>query len=184
MNRLRWTLGSLASRLGWPGMAGAALLAFALAFQLTAVSTFNTELDARRAEATRLSARYQIALKEPAAVKPGATQQLATFYEFFPPAKTVPDWLSRLNQVAAKHGVTLERGEYKLVQEQGWKLQRYQMILPVKGSYAQIRAFIADALVAVPAAAVNEIALKRDGVAATTLEAQIRLTLFLGANAS
>lgn len=184
LSRMQWEVSRQGASLGWAGALGVMLIVFAAAFYISAVKSLKQETTARREEATRLNARLRIGMSSPAAIKPGLPQQLHTFYEFFPPPRTLPDWLARLNEIAGKHGLALERGEYKWIQERGWRLQRYQMILPVKGNYEQIRAFVADLLVAVPALAVNEITLKREGIAATTVEAQIKLTLFLGAHES
>lgn len=179
-----WTLSRHGARLGWLGGAGALLMVFSTAFQLTMSSKIRNEIIELQDEAARLQTRHQMALTQPVAVKPGVAQQLTTFYEFFPPQGALPDRLSKVYAAARKRGVILERGEYKVVQEQGWRLLRYQITLPVKGSYEQIRGFAADVLAAVPASAIDEITLKRDGIGATVIEAQIKLTLFLGANVS
>lgn len=182
IRRVAWEVARQGQRLGWPGALGALLLAFAGAWYFTAVLSQQKEVTALRGEAERLRARYQMAIKQPAAFKPGLPQQLGTFYEFFPASATLPDWLDRVYAAADKRGVALERGEYKVVQERGWRLMRYQITLPVKGTYEQIRGFVADVLTQVPAAAVDEIGLKREGIGATVIEAQIKLTLFLGAD--
>jgi hypothetical protein len=52
-------------------------------------------------------------------------------------------------------------------------------MLPVKGSYEQIRGFVAAVLNDVPAAALEDIGLRRDAIGARTLEARLKLTLFL-----
>jgi len=160
------------------------LLVFAVAFYWTAVFSQRADIDGLRSEAERLRSRYQMAITQPTNLKPGLPQQLRTFYEFFPPPATLPDWLSRVYAIAAKHEIKLERAEYKLIQERGWRLSRYQLTLPVTGSYEQIRRFITDVLTQVPAAALDEIALKRENIGATNIEAQIKLTLFLGASES
>jgi hypothetical protein len=50
----------------------------------------------------------------------------------------------------------------------------------VVGSYGQIRGFVGQVLADVPAAALEEITLRRESAASPTLEARIRLTLYLG----
>jgi Tfp pilus assembly protein PilO len=184
LRRVVWTLSRQGARLGWAGGAGALLIVFAVVFQLTASSKIHNEIKELKDDAALLQSRHQMALTQPVAVKPGVTQQLTTFYEFFPPQSAVPDRLAKVYAAARKRGIILERGEYKVVQEQGWRLLRYQITLPVKGSYEQIRGFAADVLAAVPASAIDEISLKRDGIGATVIEAQIKLTLFLGASTS
>jgi Tfp pilus assembly protein PilO len=184
LTRLRWEAARHGARLGWLGGVGALLILVTALFHFSVRPKIINEINSLQEDAARLRARHQMALTQPVAAKMGVSQQLTTFYEFFPPQGALPDRLAKVYAAASKRGVTLERGEYKVVQEQGWRLLRYQITLPVKGSYEQIRGFVADVLTALPASAVDEISLKRDGIGATVIEAQIKLTLFLGANAS
>lgn len=73
----------------------------------------------------------------------------------------------------------LSSSEYRLVNENDARLARYEMILPVNGRYPQIRAFMADALEAVPAMAISAIAIKRESVTSEKLEARLEINLFL-----
>jgi hypothetical protein len=57
------------------------------------------------------------------------------------------------------------------------RLVRYRMTLPVSGTYPQVRAFVVDVLRDVPAAALDDIQLRRD--AAGRIEARVRFSLFL-----
>ena len=66
------------------------------------------------------------------------------------------------------------------MQDRNWKLTRYQLTLPVKGSYRQIRGFIAQVLTDVPASALEEIGFRRDTVGTDRIDARLRLTLYLG----
>jgi Tfp pilus assembly protein PilO len=180
LKRLLWEARRQTAMLGWLGALGVGLVVFAVAFRFSAVAALHSELDDLREEAERLRARYHMALKQPGGVKPGPAQQLRTFYEFFPPRATLPDWLSRVYIAADKTGVRLESGEYRLVQERGWRLARYQVTLPIRGSYEQIRGFIAEVLNEIPAAAIDDVGLKRENIGSTTIEARIRFTLFMG----
>ena len=67
-------------------------------------------------------------------------------------------------RIAQKHGVELSSSEYRLVNDNDARLARYEMILPVKGKYSQVRAFMATALEAVPAMAISAIAIAPNGV--------------------
>ena len=53
------------------------------------------------------------------------------------------------------------------------------MILPVKGKYSQVRAFMATALEAVPAMAISAIAIKRENVTSEKLEVRLEVNLYL-----
>ncbi|MEK7844717.1 MAG: hypothetical protein AAB259_03050 [Pseudomonadota bacterium] len=81
--------------------------------------------------------------------------------------------------MAKKQGVDLSSSEYRLVNENDERLARYEMVLPAKGTYPQIRAFMADALEAVPAMAISAIAIKRENVTSEKLEVRLEINLYL-----
>ncbi len=164
-------------RLGRAGVVGIALLAFAAAFYFSAVAPLATELAGLRAEADALDRRLQAGGVAPRGGTPA--EQLAAFYAFFPPPHSSPEWLGKINAAARAKGLVLRSGEYKLERAADRKLTRYQITLPVAGSYAQIRGFVAQVLADVPAAALEEITLRRESVSSPTVEARIRLTLYL-----
>jgi Tfp pilus assembly protein PilO len=166
-------------RLGRPGVAGIALIAFVAAFYGSTVAPLERELKNLRGEAERLESRLRMG--GPVAQGGAASaEQLATFYAFFPAPQSSPDWIGKIYRAAKAKGLALRSGEYKLERRGELKLARYQITLPVTGSYAQIRAFIGAVLSEVPAAALEEVSLRRESVSSPTLEARIRLTLYLG----
>jgi hypothetical protein len=164
--------------IGWPGMAGLALLALSIAVAATAISVRLTELDA--VQAASEGREQRVAGDAQSRAQASRDEQLLKFYGHFPALSTLPDWLERVYGAAEKNGVALEIGEYRLVQEKNWKLTRYQVTLPVKGSYQQIRGFIAQVLTDVPASALEEVGFKRDTVGSDRIDARLRLTLYLG----
>jgi Tfp pilus assembly protein PilO len=108
--------------------------------------------------------------------------QLSNFYAFFPLSENVPELLGRVNQSALQHQLMLEKGEYKLSREAEFGLARYQVTLPVRGQYADVRGFVNDVLEAIPSAAVEELTLKRETIDAPELEARVRFVIFLGSS--
>jgi len=164
--------------IGWPGVAGLALFALSIAVAATAISVRLAEFNAVRAESEGRQERA--AGDAQSRAQPSRDEQLLKFYGHFPALSTLPDWLERVYGAAEKNGVALETGEYRLVQEKNWKLTRYQLTLPVKGSYQQIRGFIAQVLTEVPASAIEEIGFRRDTVGSDRIDARLRLTLYLG----
>jgi len=165
-------------QLGRAGVVGIALVAFAVAFYVSAVAPLASELAGLRAEADDLEQRLQ-----PGGLSGGAkgtpAEQRATFYAFFPSPQSSPDWLGKINAAARAKGLVLRSGEYKLERSADQKLVRYQITLPVAGSYAQIRGFVGQVLADVPAAALEEITLRRESASSPMLEARVRLTLYL-----
>jgi hypothetical protein len=173
LNRLREELG----RLGWPGVVGLALLAFAVMIVASALLPLRAEVLRLRVEADELQRRVGGGER---AGRPQVGDQLATFYAFFPPPDSSPDWLGKIHAIAQAKGVQLASGEYRLERAPSPRLRRYQMTLPVQGSYAQIRGFIGEVLEQVPAAVVEEVSLRRESVESQRVEARVRLTLYLG----
>jgi Tfp pilus assembly protein PilO len=179
VNALIERLRTAVEQLGRSGVVGIALLAFAAAFYFSAVAPVGTELADLRAEAERLQRRLQMS-GSAAGAKGTPAEQLATFYAFFPSPQSSPDWLGKIHAAARAKGLVLRSGEYKLERSADQRLVRYQITLPVAGSYAQIRGFVGQVLADVPAAALEEITLRRESVSSPVLEARIRLTLYLG----
>lgn len=167
-------------RLGWPGAVGIALVVFAAAFWLSALRPAIAERDALREQAVKLEQRYRAGGALATRERASPSEQLATFYAFFPAAASTPEWLAKIHAAAAAKGLQLTAGEYKVSRPANAKLARYQITLPVQGSYPQIRGFIGAVLAEVPAAVLEDISLKRDSVENPKLDARIRLTLYLG----
>lgn len=111
----------------------------------------------------------------------GATpaEQLAGFYRIFPEERYSPQWLEKLAALAEKNGLSLDQGEYKATQDKAGRLMRFQIMLPVKGEYPQIRRFLAALPVETPIIALENVQFTRQNIADSTVEARIRLTLYM-----
>lgn len=112
-------------------------------------------------------------------VKLDDDQTLQVFYDFFPRNDSSPYWINELDKIAKKRGVELSSGDYRLLLEKESKLARYEIQLPVRGSYPQIRAFIADALQAVPTLALADITFKRESVQSGRIDVRLSMHLYL-----
>ena len=180
MKRALWLARQALERAGWQGAAGVGLLVVSIILCATALPARIAERDGLRQEIDGLRARYLMSGGAVDVTKSPREDQLATFYGFFPKLTTLPDWLERIYDAADANGVALEAGEYRLIQERDWKLARYQLTLPLKGSYTQVRGFVAQVLNEIPAAALDEVAFKREAIGATALDVRVKLTLYLG----
>ena len=108
-----------------------------------------------------------------------STQEIAEFYKQFPAGASLPKWLRLIDTTALKRHLVLNRGDYKLTQSKQGQLQRYEIVLPVSGSYVQIRQFIADVLQQLPALALSDLQIKRDNAMSPIVEARLVFVLFL-----
>jgi hypothetical protein len=176
VDRLRREVG----RLGAAGVVGIGLLVFAATFYLSAYRPAQVALAALRTEAQALQDRLRMG-GSLTGREAAPAEQLATFYAFFPRPASTPQWLARIYAAAAAHDIALEAGEYKLDRKPGERLARYEIVLPVKGTYAQVRGFVAEVLATVPAAVLEEVNLRRESVQSARLDARVRITLYVGA---
>lgn len=177
MKALLWSLRRQVSALGWPGVSGAVLIAGSVVFAVSAIAPLETRISESKTDVESLRAKLQAAPVGAGAISAG--DPLANFYAFFPPLGAAPEWLQRVFGLAETQGLRLESGEYKLKREKDFKLARYELTLPVRGGYAQIREFVSQVLTEVPASSLDEVTIRREDPGSATVEARIRLTLYL-----
>lgn len=164
--------------LGISGLLGIALAVFALAFALSALLPARARLHEARLDA--LSAQAQASKPRQAApVDSSPAAQLATFYKAFPPQPDAPDWLDKIYALAQSQNLELYHGEYSVAADSKTDLARYRIVLPLKGSYAQIRSFLGGVLQEVPYLALDDVDFQRPKVGDGQIEARVRMSLYL-----
>ena len=89
------------------------------------------------------------------------------------------EWLKLIFSEAVAAGIPLSQGDCSLVADANGGYDKLQITLPVKGSYQQIRAFAKALLEKLPALSLDEMSLRRDSIKSPTVEARLRLTLYL-----
>jgi len=178
LKRARWRLRRAVAALGWAAIGGVALGLFAAGFGVFTVLPLQAEVKGLRERVQRLEAQAgtQARRIEPAQ-RPDAG--LGAFYAQLPPAAQAPEVVRRLHARAREAGLALERGEYRPLPDASGRLLRYQLVLPVKGSYPQVKRFLAQALHDTPGLALDAIGLQRDEGAGAALEVQLRFTVFM-----
>jgi hypothetical protein len=107
---------------------------------------------------------------------PKAKTNLTAFYGFLESKEETTDALAKLYAIGKATGVELQSGSYR-TQPAAGRLERYELALPVAGSYAQIRDFLNRALAEIPSLSLDQMTLRRDGRNEATLHAELRLTL-------
>lgn len=176
---LAWTAKRTLIGLRWPGLLGLVLVVCALAFHFAGVRPLHQRAAALDAEAAALASQIGSRGEDTPRVTPRS--QLANFYAFFPVIESIPDVLGKVQGAARDNGLLLEKGEYRLAEEREFPVGRYQITLPLRGTYPQVRGFVNDVLDAVPAAALEDLAMEREAAGDPSLEARVRFTLFVGA---
>ena len=176
--QLRWNLG----RIGSMGKIGWGLMVATLIYLFSAVLPHDAELEKLKTRADTLQAQLasiQTGSLAESGIKMSGDQALQVFYDFFPAIDSSPFWIRELTRVAKEKNVELSSSDYRLINEADARLARYEMILPVRGNYKQIRAFIAAALEAVPAMAISAVAVRRENVTSEILEVRLEANLYL-----
>ena len=168
--------------LPWVALAlllGAAVLQWAVLPRLTG------KLGLERAASVRLEQSLAARPSQPAAGQSSADElsllakRHAAFKDLLAAGVDTTRLIETLFATAARENIVLAQAEYKWAQDADGGYRTLEMLLPVKGSYPQVRRFIDNALAAMPAAALEEAAFRRDGVAAAGLEARLRFVFFL-----
>jgi Tfp pilus assembly protein PilO len=185
-----WQLRQIAKKLGVFGLLGLAIALGCGLFYASKITPINDQI-----------LQHNESIQQ---VKPNNTEQknlsipinnvpqqitsddITKFYARFPNGASLPKWLSLINETAIKHGLLLNRGDYKLTQIKSTQiksnpgqLSRYEIMLPVTGQYSQIRQFIAQVLYQMPALALSEMQIKRENTLRPTVEARLVFVLML-----
>jgi len=161
-------------------MLGLAILLGSPIFYATTVLPMQEQLATLKVEQVQL--RRDIAKNQHREAKPAPTgeMQLKEFYGQFPSLNRSEEWLVKIYAAAERQHIVLESGAYKLTGAEAGNIQRYQITLPLKGSHVQIRRFLSDLLTEVPTLSLDDISFKRETIDLSTVNAVIKLTLFLG----
>ncbi len=181
MNAVLLNLHRLRYRLGTFGLAGLAVAIGGSVIYLFAV--LPAEQQAQSSAAQLLHLRMQpktTSVAEPSRI--GDSAALAEFYGQFSAMHALPDMLKTLHALAQKHHITLDRGDFKFGNAEGDKLLRYEITLPVKCSYPDLRSFIDEAARNLPTMGLSEINLKREAVGDNMVQAKLAFVLFLSGN--
>lgn len=163
--------------IGRSGLGALLVLAGTAAFHLLAVMPLKAEIAELRVQADGLQATAQQARRAKAA--PEGVEQLQTFYGLIPAIGEAPLLLNEVFGTAARSGVRIDASHYRIVEGKGGRITRYEITLPVTGSYVQVRNFVAFVLSYVPSLSLDAVAIRKDKIDDGEVRADIRMTLYL-----
>ncbi|MBT9591182.1 MAG: hypothetical protein IV089_09785 [Thiobacillus sp.] len=172
MNTLWWHINQWARRIGAAGLVGLGLLIAALLLQLTQVEPTQRAAIAQRERLTQLQLDAAVQDSTPAPVPFNPLAML-------PPTGEAAQLIGELERMAQAHGLELPSGQYSVTPLTATSLLRWQLILPVEAPYPALHAFIATALERLPNLTLDELKLKRERIEDETLQADLRLSLFV-----
>jgi hypothetical protein len=134
----------------------------------------------RLAQALRHAAALQPAPVpgQPAGHHPAASE-LDRFYARFASQDAFPDALDQLLRTASAHALSLNEGAYTVTRENAGKLVRFQIMLPLRGNYPQVRNFLVALARDVPGIALENAQFERRDVGDPALDVKLQLVLFL-----
>ncbi|HUQ75547.1 MAG TPA: GspMb/PilO family protein [Burkholderiales bacterium] len=107
-----------------------------------------------------------------------AAEKIGAVYQYLEKAETTTDWLAKLYAIGKATGVELQSASYK-TQSAGGRLERYEIVVPLTGSYTQMRDFLKRSLAEIPVLSLDQISLKRENRREGTVQAELRLTLHM-----
>lgn len=176
-----WRVQRAVRTMGWPAIGGVALAVFAAGLFVSSVMPLQTQVAALREQVRQLET-HSVGGRSRTTETAYPDAQLDAFYGEFPRRQQAPETVRRLHAHARSAGLVLERGEYRPLPDTSGKLVRYQIQLPVRGSYPQVRDFLGRAMRSTPGLALDGIGFQREDDS-QAIEAQLRFTVFLRADA-
>lgn len=127
---------------------------------------------------------------------PDRQEQLVAFYEYFPTESQMVAILAKLHDAAPRRNLSLPHGEYRLIAAQSNQasgqvsatspsnsLMRYEIVLPVKGNYQDIRGFVSDVLMEQSGIALDSLTFSRVNNTRVGVDAELHFTLYVRAGA-
>jgi Type II secretion system (T2SS), protein M subtype b len=111
--------------------------------------------------------------------QPASTaDKVSAVYDFLRTEEQTTDWLAKLHGIGTATGVQFKTATYRTQQTEG-RIVRYEIVLPVAGSYPQIREFLRRSLAEIPVMSIDQLALKRESRKDGALQAELRMTLHM-----
>jgi hypothetical protein len=169
---VRERLARLAHELGPLGLAALCLLAALAAFRILILTPLELRNQALHERVARQAPPAQ------AGAPASAPDQFAAVYEFLQREEEPSDWLAKLHGIGTATGVQLKSATYRSQAAEG-RIARYEIVLPVAGSYPQIRDFLKRSLAEIPVLSLDQITLKRETRNDPAVQAELRLTLHI-----
>jgi hypothetical protein len=173
-----WHIRRYSQAFGWPGAAAILLSVLCACFVFFIQKPLQERVATLKQESAMLRVLSKSKPSDQKILNPA--DQLVEFYRFFPKQDTVSDWMEKLYAAAMQQGLNIVQGEYRLAHDRDGKNTRYDIVLPIKGGYVQLRKFIAQTLVDVPTLSLDGISFARQKIGDQTVDAQLRFTLYLG----
>ena len=160
----------LRHELGGLGMLALLVLAGALVFSFAVVQPLE-------AKSRGVAARVAALREQPRDSSSPAGEKLGELYNYLAKPEQTTDWLAKLYAIGQATGVELASATYS--SEQAGRIERYQIALPVSGTYAQMRQFLDRSLAEIPVLSLDQMTLKRESRREGVVQAELKMTLHM-----
>lgn len=162
-------------RIGWVGIAGVAMVVVA-AWSAWQAPRWKNE--ARQLESRTVAERARLEeLSRDVASRPDSNRQISQFIGWFPRFEQSTADLGKIYAQAEAQHIVLPKGEYQLSREIAAEFLSYEVIFPVKDSYANVRRFVAAVLKDLPHAALSELRIERTNAETEQVEARVHFSI-------
>jgi len=150
---------------------------FSLGLLLAAALFFSLVVKPAQQSSDELDLELTKHASRPVSTEPaGAGDRLAALYKFLQRSEAPTDWLAKLYGIAVATGVELQSASYRTPLATG-RVERYEISVPVTGSYGQIREFVKRSLAEIPVLSIDQLSIKRQSRNDGAVQAELRLTL-------
>lgn len=166
--------GLVSNGIGLPGVLGLGLVFFAASFYFSALAPALTERDRLQAEEQKLVLPDQ----QPQASVIAASGETPSAPGTLPPSAEAMELFDRLHAAGEKNGIAIERATYNVIRHEQHAALQYEVTLPVRGSYPNLRAFLRESFELAPSASLDSLSLQRAKASDAALEASVRLSFF------
>jgi hypothetical protein len=167
----------LIHELGGVGVISIAVVAIAILFLLLVLKPL--EKHSRALEAQLMSSAERHGAREATLIRNATpAAKIEAFYGYLRSEKKTTDWLGELHGAAKAAGLDLHTADYRMTPT-GTRIDRYEIRIPLRANYAQVRAFIDGALAAIPMLSLDEVKFKRERAHDNLVESELHFTLHL-----
>lgn len=171
-------------RHGWAWPATACLAAAAAALHAWVVPDARHALQRAQASLDDATAQARAQRQRPAPAVPDDTsrqQAVAAVVQAAPGATAI---VARMSALAQAEGLGLPQADYQYDTQRTAQLVHVQVTQPLKSSYPGIRRYAQAVLRGMPNVSLDQIQVRRDGVAQTDVEARLKWSLWLPLDAA
>ncbi len=163
-----------ASGIGLHGVFGLGLLFFAASFYFSALAPALAEQERLQAEEQKLVRSD----RQPPAAAATAGGETPASPDTLPPSAEAMELFDRLHAAGEKNGIAVERATYNVIRLEKSATLQYEVTLPLRGGYPNLRTFLRESLELAPSASLDSLTLQRAKASDAALEASVRLSYF------